>query len=504
MNTFDKAVLQLVKYGTDRGLIQEEDRCYVINSLIGLFGEDSFSADPRAEVPDTTLPLILETLLKEAEDRGLIEGGITEKDLFDTKIMGVLTDRPSNVIARFRSLYEKSPADATDWFYRFSQDTNYIRRDRMKKNVAWKTDTAFGTIDITINLAKPEKDPKAIAAARKTRPDAYPKCQLCWENEGYEGRLDHPARENHRIIPITIGGEPWGFQYSPYGYYNEHCIALNRVHQPMKIEKKTFSRLFDFLDIFPHYFIGSNADLPIVGGSILAHDHFQGGRYTFAIERASVRQKLSFSGFGDVTAEHVNWPLSTIRLTSGDREKLTELSDRILTAWRGYSDEEADILAETGGEMHNTITPIARMSDGAYQIDLVLRNNRTTEEYPLGIFHPHKEWHHIKKENIGLIEVMGLAVLPARLKEELTAVEEKLVSGGDFRSDALTEKHAEWAEQIRAQYSGISRENVPEIVRKETGIVFSHVLEDAGVYKMNEKGDEAFLRFVEAVNKKPI
>ncbi|MCI7215243.1 MAG: UDP-glucose--hexose-1-phosphate uridylyltransferase, partial [Dysosmobacter sp.] len=422
----------------------------------------------------------------------------TNRDLFDTELMGRLTPRPSQVISEFRRRYQADPKDATDWFYRFSQDTDYIRRYRIARDVKWKAATPYGELDITINLSKPEKDPKAIAAAKAAPQTSYPKCQLCRENEGYAGRLNHPARQNHRIIPITINQEDWFLQYSPYVYYNEHCIVLNGHHTPMKIDKATFRKLLDFVKQFPHYFVGSNADLPIVGGSILSHDHFQGGCYTFAMEKAPIERPIAFRGFEDVEAGIVKWPMSVIRLRCGDDQRLVELADRILTAWRSYTDEAAFVFAETDGEPHNTITPIARMRDGKFELDLVLRNNITTEEYPLGVYHPHQELHHIKKENIGLIEVMGLAVLPARLKAELNGVARALARGKDLRADETLAKHADWTEELKARYT-FTEENAEEILRREVGVVFATVLEHAGVYKCTPEGREAFLRFVQSV-----
>ncbi len=399
---------------------------------------------------------------------------------------------------QFKSLYAQSPKTATDWYYEFSQDTNYIRRDRIAKDVKWIAPTEYGDLDITINLSKPEKDPKAIAAAKNLPASAYPRCQLCAENEGYAGRVNHPARQNHRVVPITINGSPWFLQYSPYVYYNEHCICFNREHVPMKIDRACFGKLLDFVGQFPHYFVDSNADLPIVGGSILAHDHFQGGRYTFAMEKAPVETPVTFPGYEDVAAGVVKWPMSVIRLTADDPARLVNLADRILTAWRGYTDESAFIFAETDGDPHNTITPIARRRGEKFELDLVLRNNITTPEHPLGVYHPHAELHHIKKENIGLIEVMGLAVLPARLKAELVAVADALVSGADLRSNELTEKHADWAEGFAPNYA-ITRENALGIVEKETGLVFAKVLEHAGVYARNDEGKAAFLRFIDTI-----
>ena len=411
-----ESIKKLVQYGIDTGLTPECERIYTINLLLDVFHEDNWE-DVSCDLTDLVLEDILADLLKEAVTRGIIEDSIGYRDLFDTRLMNCLLPRPAQVQNDFWRHYQESPESATQFYYKFSQDSDYIRRYRIKKDRRWTVDTDYGTLDITINLSKPEKDPKAIAAARNASVSAYPKCQLCMENEGYAGRLDHPARENHRIIPITVNDSKWGFQYSPYVYYNEHCIVFNGEHTPMKIERQTFVKLFDFIKQFPHYFLGSNADLPIVGGSILSHDHFQGGHYTFAMEKAPVIQKFTVKGFEDVTAGIVKWPLSVIRLQSEDVTRVIDLADHILQAWRGYTDEAAFIFAETDGQPHNTITPIARMRDGKYELDLTLRNNITTEEHPLGVYHPHKELHHIKKENIGLIEVMGLAVLPARLKD---------------------------------------------------------------------------------------
>ena len=441
----------------------------------------------------------MKDLLDWAVENGRIEDGTTSRDLFDTELMGRLTPRPSQVIREFEARYEDSPETATDWYYKFSQDTDYIRRYRIAKDVKWVATTPYGDLDITINLSKPEKDPRAIAAAKTAPQGGYPKCQLCRENEGYAGRMNHPARQNHRIIPITIDNKDWFFQYSPYVYYNEHCIVFNGQHVPMKIDRSAFRKLLDFVKQFPHYFVGSNADLPIVGGSILSHDHFQGGRYTFAMEKAPVEKEVSFPGFEDVECGIVKWPMSVIRLRSADDDRLVDLAEKILTTWRGYTDEAALIFAETGGEPHNTITPIARMRDGKFELDLVLRNNLTTEEYPLGVYHPHQELHHIKKENIGLIEVMGLAVLPSRLKGELADLADALAEGRDIRSDEALEKHADWAEELQTRYT-FTRENAMGILQKEVGVVFAQVLEHAGVYKCTDEGREAFLRFIHSVN----
>ena len=440
----------------------------------------------------------MKDLLDWAVENGRIEDDTTSRDLFDTELMGRLTPRPSQVIRAFRTRYEESPEAATDWYYQFSQDTDYILRYRIAKDVKWVAPTPYGDLDITINLSKPEKDPRAIAAAKTAPQGGYPKCQLCRENEGYAGRMNHPARQNHRIIPITIDGKDWFFQYSPYVYYNEHCIVFNGQHVPMKIDRSAFRKLLDFVKQFPHYFVGSNADLPIVGGSILSHDHFQGGRYTFAMEKAPVEKEVSFPGFEDVECGIVKWPMSVIRLRSADDDRLVDLAEKILTTWRGYTDEAAFIFAETDGEPHNTITPIARMRDGKFELDLVLRNNITTEEYPLGVYHPHQELHHIKKENIGLIEVMGLAVQPSRLKGELADLADALAEGRDIRSDEALEKHADWAEELQTRYT-FTRENAMGILQKEVGVVFAQVLEHAGVYKCTDEGREAFLRFISNV-----
>ena len=494
----NESIAKLAGYALQKGLIAECEYMWCVNTILDVLKLDSWE-DPGRCTGETDLPETLSVLLDDAFARGVLaENSVVYRDLLDSELMGRLTPRPAQVIERFNSLYAVSPEAATDWYYAFSQDTNYIRRDRIAKDVQWKTATEYGELDITINLSKPEKDPKAIAAARNLPASDYPRCQLCAENEGYAGRVNHPARQNHRIIPITISGKPWYFQYSPYVYYNEHCICLNLVHTPMKIDRDCFAKLLDFVRQFPHYFVGSNADLPIVGGSILAHDHFQGGRYTFAMERAEIETPFVFPGYEDVRSGIVKWPLSVVRIRCADSERLVSLADEILNRWRAYTDEAAVIYAETDGVPHNTITPIARRRGGDYELDLVLRNNLTTEEHPLGLYHPHAELHHIKKENIGLIEVMGLAVLPARLKTELAAVAVCLASGGDLRADELTAKHADWAEGFRTKYD-ITPENVMDIVRRETGLVFAQVLEHAGVYKRTPEGMAAFLRFLETV-----
>ena len=492
------AIQQLVNYGLDTGLIQPDDEIYIRNQLLMTMQLDNFE-EPEGDCYYIDLESILKELVDDAVARGICEDNSVARDLFDTKLMGVLTPRPSIVRANFWEKYEEEgPKAATDWFYQFSQDTDYIRRYRIKKDLKWVTKTPYGDLDITINLSKPEKDPKAIAAAKLAPQSAYPKCQLCRENEGYAGRMNHPARENHRIIPITINDSDWNLQYSPYVYYNEHCIVFNGKHVPMKIDRSAFRKLLDFVVQFPHYFVGSNADLPIVGGSILSHDHFQGGHYTFAMERAEIEKTVSFPGFDDVTAGIVKWPMCVIRLRCADDNRLVDLAEKILTAWRAYSDPDAGIYAQTNGEPHNTITPIARKRGDRYELDLVLWNNLTTEEYPLGVFHPHAELHHIKKENIGLIEVMGLAVLPSRLKSELAQLAETLVQGGDLRADEAIAKHADWAEELKTRYT-FTEENVMNILHTEVGHVFARVLEDAGVYKCTPEGRLAFERFINSV-----
>ncbi len=494
----DNAVSKLATYALQTGLIEENESIWAVNTILDVLKLDSYT-DPQENWGEIELAPVLEELLEDAHARGVLaENSVVYRDLFDTELMGRLTPRPAQVTAQFQALYAQDPKKATDWYYKLSQDTNYIRRDRIAKDMQWKAPTQYGELDITINLSKPEKDPKAIAAAKNLPASAYPRCQLCAENEGYAGRVNHPARQNHRIVPITINGSPWFLQYSPYVYYNEHCICLNSEHTPMKIDRACFGKLLDFVGQFPHYFVGSNADLPIVGGSILAHDHFQGGRYEFAMAKAPVETAFPFPGYEDVEAGIVKWPMSVVRLSAPQPERLIDLADKILTLWRGYTDESAMIFAETDGEPHNTITPIARRRGERFELDLVLRNNLTTEEHPLGLYHPHAELHHIKKENIGLIEVMGLAVLPARLKEELAAVADCLASGGDLGKSELTEKHAEWAQAFAKNYA-ITKENALDIVQKETGIVFAKVLEHAGVYKRDEAGKAAFLRFLQTV-----
>ena len=496
-------IKKLVEYGIETGLTPECERIYTTNLLLEMFHEDSYEDVEVQKIPvdddGEGLEKVLSELLAEAVKRGIIEDSIGYRDLFDTKMMNCLLPRPAQVQKEFWEHYGHSPEEATAYYYKFSRDSDYIRRYRVKKDMKWKVESPYGEIDITINLSKPEKDPKAIAAAKNAKNNSYPKCQLCMENEGYAGRLDHPARENHRIIPITINGGEWGFQYSPYVYYNEHCIVFNGQHIPMKIDRAAFTKLFDFVKQFPHYFLGSNADLPIVGGSILSHDHFQGGNYTFAMAKAPVEKEVTIPGYEDVECGIVKWPLSVLRIRHKDEKRLIELADHVLGAWRGYTDEAAFIYAETDGEPHNTITPIARKVGDVYELDLTLRNNITTEEHPLGVYHPHAQYHNIKKENIGLIEVMGLAVLPARLKEELEILADYLVEGKDIRSNEKIEKHADWVAGFLPKYSEISRENVMDILKEEVGQTFVHVLEDAGVYKCNEEGRKAFLRFIETL-----
>ncbi len=499
MGNVNELVRELLQYGEKTGLVDPWDRTYTLNRILEVMQLDSYE-DPQTPQEDLPLEDILSGLMDDAYDRGVLqENSVAYRDLFDTKLMAALVPAPHQIIREFQEKYQKSSREATDWYYQFSCDTDYIRRYRIARDRKWKAETEYGTLDVTINLSKPEKDPKAIAAAKNAPQSAYPKCQLCMENEGYAGRLNHPARQNHRIIPITIDGEKWGFQYSPYVYYNEHCIVFNSKHTPMKIDASAFRKLLDFIRQFPHYFVGSNADLPIVGGSILSHEHFQGGHYEFAMERAAVKQKITIRGFEEIEAGIVHWPMSVIRICHEDPEKLVNAASHILDTWRGYTDEKSFIFAETEGEAHNTITPIARMRNGKYELDLVLRNNITTEEYPLGVYHPHQELHHIKKENIGLIEVMGLAVLPARLKGEMERLAEYIVEGKEIRSDEELEKHADWVEAFIQKYDEINAENVEQILQDEIGIVFQQVLEHAGVYKNDEAGMEGFLRFVEAL-----
>ena len=511
MSSLCDHIKELICYGIRTGLMDPCEEVYVRNLLLDLFEEAEY-VEPDAVREDLPLCEILTPLLEIAVEKGLTGAAVSQKDLFDTRIMNCLTPRPAEVIRQFCSLYRGSSREATDWYYRFSQDTNYIRRDRAKKNLGWKVESPYGEIDITINLAKPEKDPAEIAATGKAKPSGYPACLLCRENEGYAGHPGHPARQTHRVIPIDVAGEEWGLQYSPYGYYNEHCIAFSYEHRPMKIDQSCFRKLLAIVEQFPHYFVGSNADLPIVGGSILSHEHFQGGRYTFAMETAPIAIPYKIAGYEDVESGIVCWPLSVFRIRSADPERLTGLADKILHVWRGYTDEAESVYAFTDGEAHNTITPIARMHGDLFELDLTLRNNLTTPERPDGLYHPAKEYHHIKKENIGLIEVMGLAVLPARLKSEMNHLKELILAGRESEAlDSVTVsrirqeedliKHADWAADLLKAYAQITPENIEFILQKEIGNVFVHVLEDAGVYKWTQSGHSGFIRFLEEVSK---
>lgn len=498
-----KNIRNLVHYALEQGLIQPEDKIFTTNALLELFEIDEI--EEMQDTQDITLEQFsLEDTLREMVDYAVSSGimkddSIVYRDLFDTKIMSKLMPRPSEVIHTFWEKYKQSPEAATDYYYKLSQDSDYIRRYRIKRDVKWVTSTEYGNLDITINLSKPEKDPKAIAAAKLAKQSGYPKCLLCVENEGYAGRVNHPARQNHRIIPVEINNSQWGFQYSPYVYYNEHCIVFNGQHTPMKIDKNTFIKLFDFVKQFPHYFVGSNADLPIVGGSILSHDHFQGGHYQFAMADAKIEKTFTVTSYEDVEAGIVKWPMSVIRLRGANETRLVELGDHILSTWRDYTDEAAFIYANTDGEPHNTITPIARKNGSLYELDLVLRNNITTEEHPLGVYHPHAELHHIKKENIGLIEVMGLAVLPARLKTEMEQLERAILAKEDITKDEVLAKHADWADMIVKKHTELNESNIHAIIQEEIGMVFAKVLEHAGVFKRDEKGKKAFMRFINSL-----
>ena len=501
--TIYENINRLISYGVKTSLVAEDDIIYSQNKLLELFKLDGFEA-PADKLPDVKteeLESILKEMLDYAAENGIFEDtGVVSRDLFDTKIMGQLVPPPSVIRDIFETLKkEASPEKATDFFYKLSCDTDYIRRYRICKDVKWKTSTEYGELDITINLSKPEKDPKAIAAARNIKQSGYPACLLCKENEGYAGRLNHAARQNHRIIPLNLNNEKWFFQYSPYVYYNEHCIVFDSRHVPMKISSETFVRLLDFVKQFPHYTLGSNADIPIVGGSILTHNHFQGGRYTFPMEKAPLELEVKLEKFPEVKAGIVKWPMSVIRLTSASDKALIEAAAYILDKWRNYTDEDAFIFAETDSEIHNTITPIARRRGEDFELDLVLRNNITTEEHPLGVYHPHAELHHIKKENIGLIEVMGLAVLPSRLKKELSDLGDAMCSNADLSKDEVLSKHSVWAKDILTRYPDFNKSNADEILKKETGIVFSKVLEDAGVFKCDSKGRKAFMRFIDCL-----
>lgn len=496
MKDINYLITELVNYGISSGLVDEFDRVFTINRLVETLGLNEYE-EPDSKIVPRKLHLILEDFIA-------LQGDLTnaQKDLFDTKLMGVLTPPPSCVISMFNSLREESSKDATDWYYNFSKATNYIRTDRIAKDIKWKSETKYGDMDITINLSKPEKDPRDIAAAGKAKSTSYPKCLLCKENEGFVGTLSHPARQNHRIIPITLDGDPYYLQYSPYVYYNEHCIIFNEKHIPMVINHSTFIKLLSFVGQFPHYTAGSNADLPIVGGSILSHDHFQGGCYTFPMAKAKYEKTFTIPGFEDITAGIIDWPMSVIRLTGTGASRMADLADKVLSAWRSYTDADAFIFSETEGVPHNTITPIARVNgDGKFELDLVLRNNITTEENPLGVYHPHAEYHHLKKENIGLIEVMGLAILPARLKDELHNLTELISKGVDIRSDETLSKHADWVDSkvLPRLSDNASEDEISEVIRDEVGIAFSEILECAGVYKRDDKGQAAFMRFIDSL-----
>ena len=496
--TVSEAIRSLVSYGVREGLLDALDSKWAVNRLLEIMNMDAIDAD-AVSADDAELEDILRVLLDDACDRGICEDSVVYRDLFDTKLMGAITPRPSEVIRRFNELYSESPEKATEYYYHISRKSDYIREYRIKNDLKWITSTEYGDIDITINLSKPEKDPKAIAAALKMKQSSYPLCLLCPENEGYAGRVNHPARQNHRIIPLDLAGEEWCLQYSPYVYYNEHCIVFDSIHEPMKISEKGFRRLFEIVKKFPHYFVGSNADLPIVGGSVLTHDHFQGGNYTFAMARAEVETPVSFKGFPDVSGGIVKWPMSVLRLIGKDTDSICTLAGKILAEWREYTDEDAFIFAETDGVPHNTITPIARFRDGNYELDLVLRNNITTEEYPDGKYHPHPEHHHIKKENIGLIEVMGLAVLPSRLKTEMALLRDAIISGADISKDETLSKHLAWVEEIKKN-NEITSENCEDILRAEIGKVFADILGQCGVYDRTEQGKAQFLKFIDKVN----
>ena len=496
--TISSAVKSLVNYAEKEGLIAAFDKKWAINRILEALELDSIEAED-AVFEDASLEEILKAMLDYACENGICEDSVVYRDLLDTKIMGAIIPRPSEVISKFYSLYEESPEKATEYYYHISRKSDYIREYRIKNDIKWVTSTEYGDIDITINLSKPEKDPKAIAAALKMKQSSYPLCLLCPENEGYAGRVNHPARQNHRVIPVDLNGEEWCLQYSPYVYYNEHSILFNGKHVPMAISEAGFRRLFAFVEKFPHYFVGSNADLPIVGGSVLTHDHFQGGNYTFAMTKAEIETPVKFKDFPQVEAGIIKWPMSVLRLKGTDYDKICTLAGKILAKWRGYTDEDAFIFAETDGVPHNTITPIARFRDGKYELDLVLRNNITTEQYPDGVYHPHPEHHHIKKENIGLIEVMGLAVLPARLKEEMALLEKAIISGADISKDEKIAKHLDWVEEIKSR-NNITAENCEKILRDEIGKVFADILCQCGVFDRNENGKKQFLKFIDFVN----
>ncbi len=495
----NREINRLLHFALQQGLITKEDEYYSANLLLDLLKVEEFSPITIEETLATPHD-ILENMLDDAVEKGLCEDTVTQRDLFDTRIMNCVMPRPNEVIGEFKKLYDKSPLQATNYFYKTSIASNYIRKDRIDKNIVWKTNTEYGDLDVTINLSKPEKDPRDIAKAKLVKSLSYPKCLLCRENEGFAGSANHPARQTLRLIPMDFEGHQWYMQYSPYTYYNEHCILLNSEHVPMKVCRATFENLLNFVDYLPHYFLGSNADLPIVGGSILSHDHYQGGHYTFAMEKAAVEQSYKVDGFDNIEIGRVKWPMSVLRASSSNKKDLIDFAVHVLNAWRSYSDPSVDILAESDGQPHNTITPIGRIRNGKYELDLVLRNNRTTKEYPLGIFHPHNEVHHIKKENIGLIEVMGLAVLPARLKAELAKVEEYFIAGkADISDDEQVAKHADWYKQLREKYTDLKADEVDDMLKAEVGKVFMEVLLHAGVFKRNIQGIQAFDKFVKSL-----
>ncbi len=495
--TIDSALVSLAAYAVKENLIEPADSVWAVNRLAEALTVDA--PDTEAEISDASLEELLKAILDYACENGLCENSVAYRDLFDTKIMGLLTPRPSQVIEKFYSEYEKSPEAATEYYYRFARKTDYIREYRIKNDLKWVASTEYGDIDITVNLSKPEKDPQAIAAALKVKQaKAYPKCMLCLENEGYAGRVNHPARQNHRIIPLVLDGDEWFLQYSPYVYYNEHCIVFDKNHTPMLISEGGFRKLFAFVKMFPHYFIGSNSDLPISGGSILTHEHFQGGNYTFAMAKAHIETPVSFADYADIEAGIVKWPMSVLRLKGENTDRICELAGKILNKWKGYTDEEAFIFAETDGERHNTVTPIARFRDGKYELDVVFRNNITTEQFPDGYYHPHPEYHHIKKENIGLIEVMGLAVLPSRLKAEMSLLKDAMLAGADIAADERIAKHADWAKDIMARHT-VTAENCDKILEDEIGLAFSCILEQCGVFERTEKGKAQFLKFLAGI-----
>ena len=496
--TVSSAIKSLVKYGVREGLLDALDEIWAVNRILEVLELDAIDSDAEI-IADASLEELLKVLLDYACENGICEDSVVYRDLLDTKIMGAICPRPSEVIKKFNELYNEAPEKATEFYYHISRKSDYIREYRIKNDVKWITPTEYGDIDITINLSKPEKDPKAIAAALKMKQSSYPLCMLCPENEGYAGRVNHPARQNHRVIPLELENEAWCLQYSPYVYYNEHCIVFSADHTPMKVSEKGFRRLFAFVKKFPHYFIGSNADLPIVGGSVLTHDHFQGGNYEFAMAKAPIETEVCFKGYEDIKAGIVKWPMSVLRLIGDDTDKICELSGKILEKWRAYTDEDAFIFAETDGTPHNTITPIARFRDGKFEIDLVLRNNITTEEYPDGVYHPHPQHHHIKKENIGLIEVMGLAVLPSRLKEEMAILRDAIVNGKDILADEAIAKHYDWVEEIKKNNT-ITAESCEKVLQDEIGKVFADILGQCGVFARNEEGKAQFLKFVDKVN----